>query len=52
MFNHDNPYGDRDPLVDSANLLINACNYLFIEKMLQTLVIRCDDFIKLLTCYN
>ena len=50
--NDDNPYGDRDPLVDSANLLINACNYLFIEKMLQTLVIRCDDFIKLLTCYN
>lgn len=34
MFNNDNPGEDCDPLVDSVNLLINACNYLFIEKML------------------
>jgi len=34
MFNHDNLHNWGDPLVDSANLLIIACNYLFIEKML------------------
>lgn len=34
MFNHDNLHDEHDPVVDSANLLINACNYLFIEKML------------------
>lgn len=34
MFNHDNPDANRDPLVDSVNLSINTCNYLFIEKML------------------
>lgn len=34
MFNHDNRCENRDPLPDSANLLINVCNYLFIEKML------------------
>ncbi len=34
MFNHDNRWENRDPLLDSVNLLINACNYLFIEKML------------------
>lgn len=34
MFNHDNLHDERDPLVDSVNLSISACNYLFIEKML------------------
>ena len=31
---HDNLPEEPNPLVDSANSLINACNYLFIEKML------------------
>lgn len=31
---HDNLPEERYSAVDSANSLINACNYLFIEKML------------------
>lgn len=34
MFPHDNLHEEGDPLVDSENLLIIVCNYLFIEKML------------------
>lgn len=34
MFNHDNLHEEGDPVVDSANLLISVCNYLFIEKLL------------------
>jgi len=31
---HGNLHDENNPLVDSANLLIKGCNYLFIEKML------------------